>query len=334
MSSMGTRLERFDRWQQQRRRPAIGLATLKKFQEDQTTNLAGLVAFWAFFSVFPLLLVLVTLLGYFDASQSVMNNIRQMLPILEEQKPSALNGNALALVVGIVSAMWSGMAVVRTAQYAFNTIWEVPMNERPKLVEQTVRSLKVLAVVGVGLVLSTVVTGFLTSTANDILPAVASSIIGPAIALALDIGLFVAAFRLLTDRAITTKQVLPGALLAGVVFWALQLASTLIIGRYLQNAQATYAAMATAITMLWWFYLQAIVTLLGVQLNVVLAHRLWPRSLVGGPATRADHEAYDAYAKERTYHDNEEVDTTFRPEAPEVPEGPAGTDETAGQQRN
>jgi YihY family inner membrane protein len=310
-----TRLERFDRWQQQRRRWAIALATLKKFQEDQTTNLAGLIAFWAFFSVFPLLLVFVTLVGYFTTSDKVLHSFQKVLPILKGQGASALHGSWLALVIGVASALWSGMAVVRTAQVAFNSVWEVPINERPKLVEQTVRSLKVLAIVGVGLSVSTVVTGYLTSTANDLLP-VAGKVIGPAIALVLDVGLFVVAFRLLTHEEITTKQVLPGALLSGFAFWVLQLASTLIVGRYLRNAQATYAAFATAITMLWWFYLQGIVTLLGVQLNVVLTHRLWPRSLIGGPDTPADHRAYDAYAKERTYHDNEEVETTFHPTDP------------------
>jgi membrane protein len=310
---MRTRLERFDRWQQQRPRWAVALATAKKFQEDQTTNLAGLIAFWAFFSIFPLLLVATAAIGFAHLKPNVMDNIRDLLPVLKGQPLSKLHGSGLALVIGIVSALWSGMAVVRTAQVAFNTIWEVPMNQRPKLVEQTVRSLKVLAVVGVGLIVSTFVTGFLTSNANDIMPAVVSSILGPVISLALDIGLFVAAFRLLTDREISTKQVLPGALLSGVVFFALQQASTLIISHRLASASASYAQMGLAITMLWWFYLQAIVTLLGVQLNVVLTQRLWPRSLIGGPDTRADHRAYDAYAKERTYHDNEEVDTTFHP---------------------
>jgi YihY family inner membrane protein len=309
-----TRLERFDRWQQHRRRWAVGLATLKKFQEDQTTNLAGLVAFWAFFSVFPLLLVFTTVLGYVGLSDKALNSVQQVLPVLKGQRSSALNGSWLALLVGVVSSLWSGMAVVRTTQVAFNSIWEIPMNERPKLVEKTVRGLKVLGIVGVGLIVSTFVTGYLTSTANDILPALLSSIVGPAIALVLDVGLFLVAFRMLTDREITTKQVLPGAVLSGVIFWVLQVASSLIIGRYLQNARSTTTAtMATAITMLWWFYLQSIVTLLGVQLNVVLTHRLWPRSLIGGPDTRADHEAYEAYAKERTYHDNEEVDATFHP---------------------
>lgn len=311
-----TKLERFDGWQQDHHRWSIGLATVKKFQDDQTTNLAGLIAFWAFFSVFPLVMVFATVLGYLNLDKQAMKSISDTLPVLKGQNFETLHGSWWALLVGLLTALWSGMGVVRTLQSAFASVWEIPMNERPKLVEKTVRSLKILGTVGVGLVLSTVVTGYVTGTANDIGPHVLSTILGDALALPLDIALFVAAFRMLTDREITTKQVLPGAVLSGSVFWVLQLASSWIIANKLQSAQGTYGPLGTVIVMLWWFYLQAIVTLLGAQLNVVLTHGLFPRSLVGGPDTPADHEAYQAYAQERTYHDNEDVDTSFHPETP------------------
>src|SRR5204862_8226446 len=49
--------------------------------------------------------------------------------------------------------------------------------------------------------------------------------------------LFIVAFRLLTDRDVSTRDVLPGALLSGIVFWLLQQLSSLIIFRYLHNAE-------------------------------------------------------------------------------------------------
>ena len=63
--------------------------------------------------------------------------------------------------------------------------------------------------------------------------------------------------------------------------------------------------------MLWWVYLGSIVTLFGAQLNVVLKERQHPRRLIDSPATKADYRAYDAYAKERTYHQDEGVHTEF-----------------------
>ena len=93
----------------------------------------------------------------------------------------------------------------------------------------------------------------------------------------------------------------------------LQQLSSLIIFRYLQNAQRIYGNFATVITILSWFYTQSVVTLVGAQLNVVLKEQLHPRRLVPAPATEADHRAYDAYAKERTYHHDQQVHTEFRP---------------------
>lgn len=315
-SGVASRLERFDRWQQHRSWTAVPLAVVKKFSEDQSTNLASMVAFWAFFSIFPLLLVLVTLLAYVIPSAStkaqVLQNVSSFLPLLDPSTVQTLSGSWWTLLVGVFTALWSGLAVVKTLQTAFNSVWEIPFVQRPKFVEKLKRSALVLATVGVGLVVSTVISGYVTGTATGINLGWFGRLIGYVIAIALDVGLFVAAFRMLTDREITSRDVLPGALFAGCVFWVLQQLSSFIISRHLQSAQSTYGHFATVITMLWWFYLQGQVTLLGAQLNVVLKKRLWPRSLIGGPDTEADHRVYEAYAEERTYHETEDVDTSFR----------------------
>jgi uncharacterized BrkB/YihY/UPF0761 family membrane protein len=135
---------------------------------------------------------------------------------------------------------------------------------------------------------------------------------GYLIAVALDVGLFLVGFRVLTHRDVSTRDVLPGALLSGTVFWLLQQLSSLIIFRYLHNAEKIYGNYATVITMLSWFYLQSVVTLVGAQLNVVLKERLHPRRLGTAPVTEADHRAYDAYARERTYHSDQQVHTDFQ----------------------
>ncbi len=122
---------------------------------------------------------------------------------------------------------------------------------------------------------------------------------------------------MLTDREITTRDVLPGAVFSGLVFFVLQELSAFIISGHLKNAQSTYGHFATVITILWWFYLQSIVTLLGAQLNVVLKDRLYPRSLTKAPQTDADHRVLQAYAAERTYQPEEEVHVRVGPRTDE-----------------
>jgi len=204
-------------------------------------------------------------------------------------------------------------------QNALNSVWEVPLHQRPGLREQLVRSLMILLSVGGGLVVTTLISGFVTSSAQGIGIGVGGRIAGYAISILLDIGLFIAAFRLLTERDVSTREVLPGALLSGLVFFILQELSAFIISRHLHSAQSTYAHFATVITMLWWFYLQAIVTLLGAQLNVVLKDRLYPRSLVHAPQTPADHRVLEAYARERTYQPEEKISVRVQQPPPAQP---------------
>lgn len=310
---------RVDRFQQQHRWAAVPVAVVRKYSDDSSANLAAMIAFWAFFSIFPLLLVFATLLGFFlpaSEKNSVLTRVAEMFPLLSASSVHSLSGSWWALVLGAVTALWSGLSVVRTIQQAFNTVWEVPQVRQPKLVASVLRSVWVLAVMGGGLVVSVLITGFVTGTTTAISLGWAGRLAGYVIAIALDVGLFIAAFRILTQADITTKDVLPGAVLSGVAFWVLQSVSSLIISRQLHKAQSTYGHFATVITILWWFYIEGVVSMYGAQLNVVLNKRLYPRSLTKAPDTQADRRAYQAYAKERTYHQDEDVNATFQPREP------------------
>jgi len=310
-------LEKVDSVQKRIKPTSIGVATFKKFSEDQTTSLAAMIAFWAFFSIFPLFLVLVTVLGWVLSPSdklTVLKHVADMFPLLDPTTIKGLTGSLWALLVGGLTALWSGLGVVKTTQKAFNSVWELPYHKRPGMFEQIKRSVLVLATIGVGLVVTTLISGFVTGSSTGVNLGVAGRIAGYVIAIALDVGLFVAAFRMLTDRDISTRDVLPGAVFSGLIFFILQELSAFIISRHLKGAQPTYGHFATVITILWWFYLQAVVTLLGAQLNVVLKYRLHPRSLVNAPQTDADHRVLQAYAEERTYQPEEEVRTHVKTE--------------------
>jgi YihY family inner membrane protein len=269
-----------------------------------------MIAFWAFFSVFPLLLVAITVLGFVlpaGDKQSVLTRVADMFPLLDTSSIGKLTGSWWPLLVGSLSALWSGIGVVGSMQTAFNSVWEVPYHRRPGRLKQLVRSLWVLGTVGAGLVGTTLLSSFITSSANGVHLGVAGHIGGYLLSVVFDVGLVVAAFRILTERDVTIRDVLPGGVLAGLTFFALQELSAFIISRHLKNARSTYGHFATVITILWWFYLQSVVTLIAAQLNVVLKDRLYPRSLVNAPQTEADHRALQAYASERAYVPGEEV---------------------------
>jgi len=275
-------LQKLDRAQKRSTTLSVAVATFKKFSEDQSANFAAMIAFWAFFSVFPLFLVLVTLLAIFlpaSDKDSVLTHVAQLFPLLDPKTVSGLSGAWWTIVLGLATALWSGSGVVRTAQFAFNSVWGTEPDQQPGLFKQMIRSISVLATVGLGLVITTLLSGLVASSASGVNLGAAGRVGGYVLSAALDIGIFLAAFRILTERDVSTRDVLPGALLSGIAFFVLQELSTLIISRYLKNAQATYGHFATVITILWWFYLQSMITLLGAQINVVLKEHSYPRSL-------------------------------------------------------
>ncbi len=277
----GKLLARVDRWQQRHRATAIAVATIKKFEADQSGNLAAQLAFWAFFSMFPLMLAAATLLGWFlpsDVSDDVLRTIDDYVPLVDFSHRT-ISGSWWALILGLVSTIWAATGVTRTARVVFDSVWRVPATERGGVVAQTLGGLKALALVGVALVVSVLTTGFVSGTSKQLDISALAVAGGYAIAVVIDIVVFLIAFRVLTSRDVSTRDVVPGALVAGVGFWVLQALSSLIISRYLQHAQKTYGNFATVITLLWWFYLTGVLTVLGAQLNVVLRERIWPRSL-------------------------------------------------------
>src|SRR3954471_21888740 len=165
-------LRRLDAWQRTRSWVGFPFAVVKKFGEDQAGNLAALVAYYAFFSVFPLLLAFATILGFAlhghpDWQRSVEHSAFAQLPLVgSKDQPAPLHGSIVALVVGLGLAMWSGLGVGKTAQTAFNTVYLVPQTDRPNFLTSTLRAAGLVVVGGVGLIVTTVLSSAITSATS------------------------------------------------------------------------------------------------------------------------------------------------------------------------
>src|ERR1700733_16124648 len=143
-------LETLDEAQKSHKRASIAVATYKRYSEDKSANLATMIAFWAFFGIFPLLLVLVTLLGWILSGSdkaSVLGHVAQLFPLLDPKTVNGLSGSWWAIVLGLATALWSGLGVVRTVQFAFDSTWGIPYKERLGMGKQVLRSLWILATI-------------------------------------------------------------------------------------------------------------------------------------------------------------------------------------------
>lgn len=290
-------LARVDRYQRSRRGLALPTAVAKKFVEDQAGNLAALISYYAFFSFFPLLLVLVTVLGFVAAGNRqvehrVMDTITQQFPGLGDAIMPAgarLHGSGFGLVVGIVLALWAGLAVANAAQTAFNTVWQVPVADRPGLPKRTLRSVGLLAVLGGNIIVTTAISGLSAGAGSlGFGFGAGARVLLLLLSLAVNVVLFSVAFRILTVRDVSTSAVLPGAVVAAVGWQVLQWVGGYFMSSKLSSASGTYGTFAIVIGLLTWFFILGQLILLATELNVVRVRRLWPRSLSGPPTTDAD----------------------------------------------
>jgi uncharacterized BrkB/YihY/UPF0761 family membrane protein len=186
------------------------------------------------------------------------------------------------------------------AQQAFNTVYGVPRALWPGVPQRWMRSLEVVAVAGTGLSATTLLQGALSGAeVYGLRVGVLGSVLGAVIGIALNTLLLAYLFRRLTVHELSWRDVIVGAALAAVAWFVLQKIGTGLVNRKIAGAQQTYGTFALVIGLLFWFYLLAQVTLYCVELNTVLARRLWPRSLESLISARArtgaDRDAYEAY---------------------------------------
>jgi YihY family inner membrane protein len=291
------------------------LAVFKKFGEDRAGQLAALIAYYSFFSIFPLMLVFVTVLGlvlggHAQLQDRIVGSALAQFPIIGDQireNVHSLNGSGVALAIGIAGALWAGLGGVKAAENAMDTVWNVPRKDQPNFVKATLRALVMLAVLGAFSLAATALAGL---GAGGTHAAPALKIAGIAASALLNVIVFTLAYKILTVANIKTRDVLTGAVVAGIAWTVLQSLGSYYVGHQLKNASQTYGFFAVVIGLLSWLYLGAQITLLCAEVNVVRAKRLWPRA-IGEHLRDADVAALTHEARVEQRHRDERIAVRF-----------------------
>ncbi|HTT94299.1 MAG TPA: YihY/virulence factor BrkB family protein [Solirubrobacterales bacterium] len=282
-------LRRFDDYQQRKPALALPLGVVKKFSEDEGGSMVSLIAYRTFFSLFPLLLLLTTILGYVLAGdeelrREVVNSTLAQFPIIGNQlRGGSLQGSGVALAVGIVGSLLAGLGVVLETEQTFNRCWGVPKSATRGFLGSRLRAIGLLVILGGLAVVSTVVSGLVSGGAGFLGPG--GKALGLVVATGLNLFVFGAVFRLLTTDTVETRALVPGVVVATIGWEILQIAGGWYISHEVKNASAVYGTFALVIGLLAWIHLGAMFVVLGAETNVVRARRLWPRSLLGGPGS-------------------------------------------------
>jgi membrane protein len=306
-------LHAIDRRQQQTPGARFVAAVYKKFSDDQAGQLAALIAYYAFVSIFPLLLVFVTILGFVlqghpDDQEKIVHGTLGQFPILSDSlKLHALKGSGAALAIGIAGTLLAGMGITSAAQNAFNSIWDVPHKSRPNFLSSRLRSLGMLAVLGTLTIVSTVAAGFVGASAHGALAVVA----GVLVAYVVNLALFMSAFKLLTAADVGWRDLLPGVIVAAVLWQLLQHLGGYYVDHTLKHTEPLYGTFAVVLGLLAWLYLGAQLVIFAAEINVVRVNKLWPRSFFSDPLLEADRRALTSSAKVEERMEPENVDVRF-----------------------
>jgi membrane protein len=306
----------------QRRNRAVGvaIAVIYKYIDDQGGYLAALITYYGFVSLFPMLLLLTTGLGFVlaghpDLQAQVLHSTLSQFPVIGSQlhQPEGLSGGTVAVVVGIAGALYGGLGVGQAVQNAMDSVWAVPRHKRPDLIRSRLRSLVLLLVLGSAAVAATVISAIGQTTQSL---GVFGKIGLALVAVAINGLICLVALRVTTARQLTYRQVFPGALAAALIWQILQWFGAGYIRHTVKTASATNSVFALVLGLLAFLFLVSSTFVMCAELNVVLVERLYPRALLApftdnANLTPADRETYAKKAKAERVKPSERVSVRF-----------------------
>lgn len=309
----------------QRKNPVLGfpLAVLYKYFDDQGAYLAALIAYYGFVAIVPLMLLLSSVLGFVlqnspDWQTRILDSAVAQIPVLGSQiQREQLQGSTTAVVIGLLGAVYGALGVAQAAQFAMNSAWAIPRNSRPNPFLARLKSLGLLAVLGLATIASTLLSQLpATLDSFGIHLGAATQTLALAGSFLISVGLFVGVSRIGIARYVGLRTLLPGAVLGAASWQLLQAGGGSFVRTFVARSNATEGVFAIVLGLLAWLYLAAVALVVSIEVNVVLAKRLFPRSLLTPltddvDLTPADQRAYAGRARAQRLKGFQKVEVSF-----------------------
>src|SRR5690349_20193563 len=158
-------MQRVDHVQRRHRWLALPIAVFKKFGDDNGGQLAAVISYYGFFSLFPLMLALVSILGFVlsgnpHLQHQIVDSTIAQIPVIGDQlraNTGKLPGSGLALAIGILALLWAGLGALQATESAMNQVWAIPRSKRPNFFVSKLRAVLMLAVLGIGILATTLI---------------------------------------------------------------------------------------------------------------------------------------------------------------------------------
>jgi YihY family inner membrane protein len=294
---------------------AFIFGVIKKFGDDNGGVLVGNLAYSAFISLFPLLLVLVTILGLIASidpsfKADVLNAVAGQVPLIGHQLTGNVHqlrrASVIGLIVGLAGLIWGATGLAQAGLFTMAQVWNLPGPARPGYVPRLGRAVLFLCLLGGGVIVTTGLASLTTYLHNG-LP---FKVLVVVVTAAFNVGMYLGAFRVLTPKGVPAGKLLPGAITGGILYTVLQGLGTWLVHHYL-HSDSVYGVFATVLGLVAWVYLAVEITVYSAEVNVVLTRRLWPRAIVQPPLTEADRASMALQALQNQRRPEQHVEVTF-----------------------
>ncbi len=308
-------IRRVDATQQRFTPTAFVFGVFKKYGDDNGGVLVSNLAFSAFRALFPLLLILVTLLGLaasIDAGfrQDVINAVAHQIPQIGGQLTGHVKqlrrSSIIGLIVGLIGLVWGATGLAQAGLFTMEQVWNLPGPARPGFVQRLGRAMEFLGVLGVGVILTTLLASLNTYGKK----AVIFVILAEAAAVLVNVGMYLVSFRVLTPKGVPTQKLIPGVVVGGIGWTLLQILGTYLVHHFVHSSSAI-GYFATVLGLVAYIYLAVEITVYAAEVNVVLARRLWPRSIVQPPLTEADRASMALQALQNQRREEQHIEVSF-----------------------
>ena len=259
---------------------------IRKGFQDQGKDLASAIAFWAFFSLFPLLLGMSALAGYFlksmEAQERLFELVANSLPgsadLVQRNVDSVVAGRGTLGIAAIIGLIWSGSAVFGAITRAINLAVGA-QRKHPLFLSKLRYFFMALAStlllglsIGTSAALEVVASlDFKVLERLNIDPESINQVAGTLTGLALTFLTFALIYRMTPYVDARWRQVVPGALLGALVFEVVKRAFLFYLAR-VANFEAVYGSLSSIIVLLLWLYVSAWVLIIGAEYNIVRWH--------------------------------------------------------------
>ena len=317
-------VDRLDDFQRRHRILGFPIGVVYKFFDDQGGYLAAVIAYYAFVAIFPILLIASSVLGFVlqghpSLQEEILTSALAQFPIVGDQlgRPEGIQGSTSAVVIGALTALYGVIGLGQAAQNAVNVSWAIPRNSRLNPFISRARSLVWLIASGLALVLVAVLTSvgshleiFGTHPGDELhWLAVGAAVAFTTVVLSL-------MMRLSTPQDERLREVVPGAFFIAVLWQVLQTLGGTYVEHVIKKASQMNAVFAVVLGLVALLYIATVIAMLGLELNVVIAKRLYPRALLtpftdAVRLTEADQRVYREYAQAQRHKGFERIQVTF-----------------------